>query len=195
MGNTALPLTLIGIGKAESDTGRALVSNIVGTEGRATKARLDKLPGQCLIIHAGDPQNHVHTCALGDGFGELGQLGLDQSGQMLPLVAIQHPHAPQLFLPIGVSRYLVTVMPSDDSGAPDPSGAIAFVVPGTTGIVYRPGAWHTGISSLDGEGSFAVMMWRGGEDDDVFADVEPLEVGEAASTAGVEGRAPGANRG
>ena len=101
----------------------------------------------------------------------------------------QHPHAPQLFLPIGVSRYLVTVMPSDDSGAPDPSGAIAFVLPGTMGIVYRAGAWHTGISSLDGEGSFAVMMWRGG-DDDVFAAIDSLEVGETPPPSG-SGRGTG----
>jgi ureidoglycolate lyase len=88
----------------------------------------------------------------------------------------RHPHAAQLFLPVGVSRYLVTVMPSDSEGAPDPERALAFVVPGTMGIVYRPGAWHTGISALDDEGSFAVMMWRGGKDDDVFADVGPVRV-------------------
>jgi ureidoglycolate lyase len=92
----------------------------------------------------------------------------------------RHPHAAQLFLPVGVSRYLVTVMPSDADGAPDPAAALAFVVPGTMGIVYRPGAWHTGISSLDDEGSFAVMMWRGGEDDDVFAEVESVVVRETA---------------
>lgn len=88
----------------------------------------------------------------------------------------RHPHAAQLFLPVGVSRYLVTVMPSDSDGAPDPAGARAFVVPGTMGIAYRPGAWHAGISVLDTEGSFAVMMWRGGHDDDDFRDIDPVEV-------------------
>jgi ureidoglycolate lyase len=88
----------------------------------------------------------------------------------------RHPHAPQLFLPVGVSRYLITVMPSDDTGAPDASGARAFVVPGTMGIVYHPGVWHAGISVLDGEGSFAVMMWRGGEGDDDFAAIGPIQV-------------------
>ena len=88
----------------------------------------------------------------------------------------RHPHAAQLFLPVGVGRYLVTVMPADEHGAPDPEGALAFVVPGTMGVAYNPGAWHTGISVLDAEGSFAVMMWRGAEDDDVFAAVPPIEV-------------------
>ncbi len=98
---------------------------------------------------------------------------------MLPAVVDRverHPHAAQLFLPIDVSRYLVTVMPSDQSGDPDPSGARAFVVPGHVGVVYGPGTWHAGISVLGTEGSFAVLMWRGGEDDDVFASIQPIEV-------------------
>lgn len=88
----------------------------------------------------------------------------------------RHPHATQLFLPIGVSRYLVTVMPSDASGAPDPEGALAFVVPGTVGVAYRQGTWHAGIAVLDDEGSFAVVMNRGREDDDVFASIPALDV-------------------
>jgi len=87
-----------------------------------------------------------------------------------------HPHTAQVFLPIGVSRYLVTVMPSDDSGAPDPSGTRSFVLPGTSGVAYRAGVWHTGITVLDTAGSFAVLMWRGAADDDVFADIGPLEI-------------------
>lgn len=89
----------------------------------------------------------------------------------------RHPHAAQLFLPVGVSRYLVTVMPADATGAPDPSRAQAFVVPGTMGVAYHPGTWHAGISVLDGEGSFAVMMWRGeADDDDEFASIPSMEV-------------------
>ena len=90
-----------------------------------------------------------------------------------------HPHAAQLFLPIGVSRYLVTVMPSDAAGAPDPVHARAFVLPGTVGVVYHPGTWHAGIAVLDTEASFAVLMWRGGREDDVFAPIPPLEVHSA----------------
>ena len=89
----------------------------------------------------------------------------------------RHPHAAQVFLPMGVSRYLVTVMPSDEAGAPDPGRALAVVVPGTLGVVYHPGTWHAGIAALDAEASFAVLMWRGGADDDVFASIPPIDVG------------------
>jgi ureidoglycolate lyase len=88
----------------------------------------------------------------------------------------RHPHAAQVFVPVGVSRYLIVVMPPDADGAPDATRARAFVVPGTTGVAYRPGTWHTGIAVLDQEGSFLVAMWRGGEDDDVFAPIPPIEV-------------------
>ncbi len=94
----------------------------------------------------------------------------------------RHPHATQLFLPVCVSRYLVTVMPSDVDGAPDVEKARSFILPGSLGVAYHPGTWHTGISPLDVEGSFAVMMWRGAEDDDVFADIPTLQIldGEGA---------------
>lgn len=88
----------------------------------------------------------------------------------------QHPHAAQLFLPLGVSRYLVTVMPSREDATPDVENAVAFVVPGTMGVVYRPRTWHSGIVALDTDASFAVFMWRGAADDDVFLPIDPLEV-------------------
>ncbi len=97
----------------------------------------------------------------------------------LPLTVKQvecHPHAAQLFLPMGVSHYLVTVMPSNAAGSPDSAHALAFVVPGTLGVVYHPGTWHAGIAVLDAEASFAVLMWRGEEDDDVFAAIPPIEL-------------------
>lgn len=94
----------------------------------------------------------------------------------------RHPHAAQLFLPVGGSRFLVTVMPSTPDGGPDPAGAMAFVVPGDVGVVYRPGVWHTGIAVLDRPGSFAVVMWRNGEDDDDFVEVPPFQVVEEGST-------------
>jgi len=97
-----------------------------------------------------------------------------------------HPDAAQLFLPVGVSRYLVTVMPSGPTGAPDPEGACAFVVPGNVGVAYRPGTWHAGIAVLDEEASFAVLMWRRGEGDDVFANIPRLVLQEDQSV----GRSP-----
>jgi len=89
-----------------------------------------------------------------------------------------HPHAAQVFIPMGeVSRYLVVVMPPSSDGGPDTTGAEAFVVPGSRGVSYAPGTWHTGIIALDVDASFAVFMWRGGEEeDDLFVSIPPLEV-------------------
>lgn len=99
-----------------------------------------------------------------------------------------HPHAAQLFLPIGVSRYLVTVMPSGGDEIPDVEKAKSFVVPGTMGVVYKPGTWHSGIVALDSEASFAVFMLRGADDDDVFLPIEPFEVrGVGDGRAATEG--------
>ena len=95
-----------------------------------------------------------------------------------------HPHAAQLFLPMGVSRYVVTVMPSDKSGAPDSGQALAFLVPGTLGVAYHPGTWHAGIAALDAEATFAVLMWRGGDEDDVFATIPALKVHSMHSVVG-----------
>lgn len=88
----------------------------------------------------------------------------------------RHPHAAQVFLPLSVSRYVVTVLPSLGDGQPDLPRARAFVLPATLGVVYRAGVWHAGITALDAEASFAVLMWRGSADDDVFAPVGPLAV-------------------
>ncbi len=83
----------------------------------------------------------------------------------------QHPHANQAFVPLDVSRYLVVVAPSNNEGQPLLDGMEAFLVPGHLGVIYRAGVWHAGASVLDRSGSFAVLMWRGAEDDDVFLDV------------------------
>ena len=86
----------------------------------------------------------------------------------------RHPHAAQIFLPLDVSRYLVTVMPADADGRPDPAGALSMLLPGTLGVVYRPGVWHAPITVLDRDGHFAVMMQRGAPDDDVIVTIPPL---------------------
>ena len=92
-----------------------------------------------------------------------------------------HPHTAQLFLPLQVTRYLVTVMPSDAAGRPDTSLARVFLMPPTLGVVYRAGTWHAGMTVLDADASFAVLMWHGATDDDVFAAIPPLVVDPPAS--------------
>lgn len=91
-----------------------------------------------------------------------------------------HLHSAQVFLPIGVSRYVVVVAPRAAGGEPDVAQARGFVVPGTMGVAYHPGTWHAGISVLDAEGSFFVAMWRGRADDDVFARIPVLNLADPA---------------
>lgn len=88
----------------------------------------------------------------------------------------RHPHAAQCFVPLDVSRYVVTVAPSLPDGSADMTRLKSFVLPGTIGVVYAPGVWHAGASVLDRAGAFAVLMWRGANDDDVFADVVPTQL-------------------
>ena len=89
----------------------------------------------------------------------------------------RHPRAAQVFLPLDVARYLITVMPArEQDGGPDVEAAISFLVPGTMGVIYRASVWHAGVAVLDRDGRFAVLMWRGAPDDDVFADIPALTV-------------------
>lgn len=88
----------------------------------------------------------------------------------------RHPHAAQCFVPLDVSRYLVTVAPSLPDGAPDLERVESFLVPGTLGVVYAPDVWHAGMSVVDRAGAFAVLMWRGANDDDVFTHISPLQL-------------------
>ena len=88
----------------------------------------------------------------------------------------RHPHAAQCFVPLDVSRYLVTVAPSLADGSPDLNRVESFLVPGNLGVVYAPGVWHAGMSVVDRAGAFAVLMWRGANDDDVFTDISPLHL-------------------
>lgn len=129
---------------------------------RLYSAWLAPVPGLALQFHV----NHVAPSAL-------------------PLEITQaevHPHAAQVFLPVDVDRYVVTVMPGGD--APDPSGALSVILPGRVGIVYRPGAWHAGMTVLGRPGHFAVLMWRGAADDDRFAPIPSLTVAAPEALTG-----------
>src|SRR3954452_10287092 len=61
----------------------------------------------------------------------------------------RHSFSPQTFIPLEVSRYLVTVAPSDSSGRPILAETRAFVVGSGRGVVYRRGTWHAGMTVLD----------------------------------------------
>ncbi|MEM7024661.1 MAG: ureidoglycolate lyase [Pseudomonadota bacterium] len=89
----------------------------------------------------------------------------------------RHPDAVQVFLPLDVARYLVTVAPPDAHGAPDLGGALCFLLPGSVGVAYHANAWHGQATVLDRVGRFAVLMRRGGANDDVFVDIPTLTIG------------------
>jgi|AntAceMinimDraft_12_1070368.scaffolds.fasta_scaffold40724_2 ureidoglycolate lyase len=87
----------------------------------------------------------------------------------------RHPNAAQCFFPMDVSRYAVMVMPSDEAGLPRFDWALAFLMPGTMGVIFNPGVWHLGATVLDRPGHFTVLMWRGGpQPDDEFRTIAPL---------------------
>lgn len=87
----------------------------------------------------------------------------------------RHPFAAQCFFPLDVARYAVVVMPSDEAGLPRPEAALAFLLPGTMGVLYHRGVWHMGATVLDRPGHFVVLMWRGGpQQDDDFRSIPPM---------------------
>ena len=88
----------------------------------------------------------------------------------------RHPHAAQAFVPMRGDGYLVVTLPSTPEGHPDVGAATAWLMPPDLGVIYRPGVWHAGITAIGAEASFAVLMWRGASDDDVFADIPGLVV-------------------
>jgi ureidoglycolate lyase len=102
----------------------------------------------------------------------------------LPLtisVLERHRFSPQTFIPLEVSRYLVTVAPSDAFGRPIVAEARAFVVGSGRGIVYRCGTWHAGMTVLDRPARFAVLIWsmKDASQNDEFLDLPtPLQIAE-----------------
>lgn len=87
----------------------------------------------------------------------------------------RHPHAEQAFIPLDVAWYVVAVVPSTPTGAPIPEKTLAFLVPGSVGVIYRTGVWHLGATVLNRAGSFAVLMRRrGDESDDEFRQISAV---------------------
>lgn len=88
----------------------------------------------------------------------------------LPLTIDQlerHPHSSQTFLPLDVSRWIVVVSPG-----PTAEGLLAFTVGSGLGVSFNRGTWHAGLTALDREAHFAVLMWKDGLTDDEFMSLE-----------------------
>ena len=87
----------------------------------------------------------------------------------------RHAYASQCFFPLDVEAYITLVMPSNANGMPKPEDAMAFLMPGTKGVIYHPGVWHMGATVLERSGNFVVLMWRGGrQQDDEFHSISAL---------------------
>ncbi len=70
----------------------------------------------------------------------------------------RHLHTSQTFFPLDVEKYLIVVAP-DKLNQPDLEKIKAFIVPGTMGINYYLGTWHSPLQVLDRSGVFAILMY------------------------------------
>lgn len=78
----------------------------------------------------------------------------------------RHRFSSQTFVPARVARYLVVVAPGAVDGGPDLTGIRAFVATGGQGVNYVAGTWHHGLTVLDAEATFTMVMWNDGSDQD-----------------------------
>lgn len=106
---------------------------------------------------------------------DLSFTGIEPSALPFPLQLFErHAYSAQAFVPLDVSRYLVTVCPDTGSGQPDPSRAVSFIAGGDQTVVYAPGTWHHPMVALDRAGRFAIVMWVAGDTGD--EELVPLAV-------------------
>ena len=90
----------------------------------------------------------------------------------------RHPYSSQTFIPIKVSRYLVTVAPDKPDGSPDLDRVRCFLADGSQGITYSRGIWHHAMTVLDETAEMAVLMWcdGSGEDEELRELDVPIEI-------------------
>jgi ureidoglycolate lyase len=67
----------------------------------------------------------------------------------------RHREAAQVFLPLGMHRFVVVVAPGGD--APDWDGVQAFITAPGQGVSVKRGCWHHGLIALDDGDRFAVI--------------------------------------
>jgi len=92
----------------------------------------------------------------------------------------RHEYSSQTFIPVADVQWLVIVSPhlhASQGPGPDIDKTKAFIANGQQGVTYRPDTWHHGLTVLEGNGPFAVFMWRDDSStDEEFVDVLPFEV-------------------
>lgn len=95
---------------------------------------------------------------------DLSFTGIEPCALPFPLHLFErHAHSAQAFVPLDVSRYLVTVCPDTGAGQPDPARAVSFIAGGDQTVVYAPGIWHHPMAVLDRLGRFVIVMWAAGD--------------------------------
>ena len=88
----------------------------------------------------------------------------------------RHLHTSQTFFPLDVGRYLIVVAP-DKFNSPDEDNMTALIVPGTIGINYYLGTWHSPLQVLDRRGTFAILMYLFNSDlDQQWSKVDKLSI-------------------
>jgi len=73
----------------------------------------------------------------------------------------RHPHSAQVFLPVSPCRALVVVAGATADGGMDVDSLAAFIAAPGEGVLYAPGVWHLGLTSLDRPGRFQMATWSG----------------------------------
>lgn len=84
----------------------------------------------------------------------------------------RHPHSQQAFIPLLGKPFLVICCPDLADGAPDISGARAFVAGPHQGVIYHRNVWHAGLQVLDAPAEFVVVMAVSGGQDDIMVDLD-----------------------
>lgn len=72
----------------------------------------------------------------------------------------RHPHSSQSFVPLDGGRWIVLVAPKDEAGAPELTGAMAFVAGPGDAICIARDVWHAGLTVLDRPAQFGMIMWK-----------------------------------
>jgi ureidoglycolate lyase len=89
----------------------------------------------------------------------------------------RHRQAAQVFLPLGLQRFVVVVAPGAQS--PDWSRLQAFVTAPGNGVSLHRGCWHHGLIALGNGDRFAVIEGGNYREDTMEAEApEPIEVME-----------------
>lgn len=88
----------------------------------------------------------------------------------------RHPYSVQSFVPMRASRWPVLLVPSLSDGSPDVANAVAFLAGPEDAICIGRNVWHAGLTVLDQQSEFAMLMWKvdSGEDGELHELATPI---------------------